>query len=62
VKLTDATLTDVDLTLADLPDADLTGADLTGAKWREDRPTPEGWVQDPASGRLRRSNSAADDS
>lgn len=68
-RLTDADLIGADLTGAYLSYADLTGvnltgahltgaylsdADLTGARWPEGAPVPEGWVQDPASGRLER--------
>ena len=48
--LTGANLTGADLTGADLTRADLTRADLTGAKF--DGEAPEGWVRDPATGRL----------
>ena len=60
--LTGATLTGADLTGADLSFAKLTGADLTGATLTdadltdafrsETDPIPEGWLRDPAAGRL----------
>ncbi len=63
-KFTEANLAEAFLSEADLTDADLTGAgltgaylvdaDLTGAKF--DGVVPEGWVRDPDTGRLQRSD------
>jgi uncharacterized protein YjbI with pentapeptide repeats len=52
-KLTRAWLIDVDLSGAAIEYVDFTGADLTGVKFSPGASVPEGWVQDPESGRLK---------
>jgi hypothetical protein len=59
--LTGADLIGADLSGADLIGVNLTGAKLTGAVFSEDAPVPDGWVRDPASGRLHRAGEGAGD-
>jgi uncharacterized protein YjbI with pentapeptide repeats len=66
-NLTEANLTEAVLTGAVLARtvfylADLSRVDLTNAQLSGDMPTPNGWIRDPGSGRLRRASTDADDS
>ena len=55
--LTCANLKGADLTGAkNLTEVDLTGADLTDTRFSQGVQIPEGWVQDAASGKLKRAN------
>jgi hypothetical protein len=58
-NLSRANLSRTDFLWANLTGTFLVGADLSGARWPADAPVPEGWRQDPGSGRLKRASSGS---